>query len=393
LSNADEMLKNIMSDSLKVKFNNDQQTIHKILKSVFSLNLKKEYLARLIPVIESIQDIQDIETIKLILNGNQVKFSANNLIELFLLFEKTFPTEFIEYLTAHEKDAVKEKIDTRLYPKETVIDEFFRAVLADSSLNQKITTTLLSVTNIKIEDQSEIMSKDKMAALIFSGSLVMNKENLVFIRKNYSDLILKFEKIHLEEFKAILDLEQATEPDEIVNLLESDLNGSEQISLLSRVHVNIPYKKTYQFSGVKKYIIRKLLDKEDIKSVFRDKAAQEKPLLSVVVDQVIDNIAFIMREALEVPYTVFRSLSEKGTVTKENLIVIFSNSLAIYEPEQIKKCILDLSIAPLDEMYMGKRPQIEETPISQKISSALTKKGIAKVSPKNRKIYLRKKYQ
>ena len=384
----DELVGEIIRNYSTVKFSDGQIIISTILNSTTtSLETKKLYIDRLLVQIEDVSKTNDIEVIKLLLDNDLLKFSTNNLMALFIAFEKTFTEEFSIYLTKHEDEWVKDKhINSTLYPK-ALVTEFFNKALSDSSLNKMVTETLLSATKLKVTDQTAIVDEEKAKALISSRALVMNKNNLAYIRTNHPNLVVEFEKHNLKSFKEILDSEKNTDPQEIVDLLESGINGQEQYNLLHHVNVNIPYKESYRHLGVKKHIITHLLNKDDIEKLLTDPMAQSEKLISVTINAIIENMDFVVQKELALPYTLFEKLMSTNSVSRKNLLEVFSNSLNLYTKETIKKNILDLHISPFYEMFNGKRPKFEDNVMNKKILSSLEKKTMAKKSIINGRLY------
>jgi hypothetical protein len=393
-NHLDDLVEDIISNNLTVKFKDNQNAINAILTSATtSFEMKSKYINRLLSQVEDVSQISDIEVIKLLLVKDLVMFSTNNLLALFVVFENTFTSELSSYLTKHENDCVRDKqINSALYSNEVVM-EFFKLALSDSSLNKLVTEILLSATNIKITNQTSVIEEEKAKALISSKSLVMNDSNLAYIRKNHPKLIMEFEKKNLESFKVILVSEKNIDPIEIVNLLESDINWSEQRSLLSLVKVNIPYKESYQYPGVKKYIIKNLLDPQDIEKLIIDPKLKEDNLITATKTAIIKNIDFIIQKKLALPYTLFNELMISQSISQENLVEVFVNSLDLYTPEAIRKNIQALHMSPFDEMFNGKHPKYESTEFNQRILSILEKKDMAKRSIINGKLYTIGKYQ
>lgn len=386
----DNLVGDILSNCPTVKFSDDQTIIRKILNScTTSLETKRLYCDHLSSQIEDISKISDIEVIKLLLGNDLVKLNSNNLLALFNAFNKTFADELSMYLTKHENDWVKDKrINSTLYSNELVL-EFFNTALNDTSLNKLVTETLLSATKIKITNQTAIVEEEKAKALISSRALVMNNNNLAYIRTNHPNLVLEFEKVNLELFKKVLDTENNTNAQEIVNLLESDINGREQINLLHHVNVKVPYKESYRYPGVKKQIINYLLDTSDIEKLIADPMAQAENLIFSTKTAIVKNIDFVIQNHLALPYTLFTELMITKLISQKNLVEVFVNSMDLYSPKAIRENILILQLSPFDKLFNRKHPKFESNEINLKILSVLEKKGIANMSHISGRLYLR----
>ena len=218
----------------------------------------------------------------------------------------------------------------------------------------------------------------------------MNDSNLAFIRANHPNLVLEFEKTNLDTFKAILASEMTTDIQEIVNLLESDLNCREQISLLKNVKVKIPYKGSYRCPSVKKQIIKFLLDPTDIEKLIFDPKLQNDKLVPDTLTVIIRNVDFIIKNKLVIQYTLFKELMISDSITQEKLVELFVNSLDLYSPEVIRINIIALHISPFDEMFSGKRPKFVDNEMNQRIMSILEKKNMASRSIINGKLRAKK---
>ena len=387
----DELVGDIISNYPNVEFNDIESNIFQILNSTTTnLETKKLYTNRLIPQVEDVSKINDIDVIKLLLEKNRVKFTINNLLALFADFGNSFSEEYSMYLTKHEKEwVIDEPINSTLYSKE-FITEFFNKALSDPSLNKLVTETLLAATKKEITNQITTVDEEKAKALISSQALVMNENNLAYIRTHHPKLVLEFEKTNLKSFRAILDSEMNIDPLEIVNLLESGIDGQEQYNLIRRVKINIPYKASYQFPGVKKHIITSLLDTNDIEKVIIDPDTKSnKNLFPATLTVIMNNIDFIVQKGLTLPYAFFKELKNRNLISQNNLLEVFANSLGSYSPVTIKENILALHISPFDEMFNGKHPRFISNAVNLKILSVLEKKHMAKKA-RNEKLYPKK---
>ena len=386
--NLDEVVSDILNSYANCEITDNQKTIWIILDAQsVALDDKEIYIKRLKFPVKNIRGKTEEKILNLLLEHDRVALTLNNLLTLYTVFNKEFTDPFVIYLTKHRREWVEDKQrDTLLFSDEINLS-FFNAVLENPILDILVTETLLNATNIKISSPIQVINQDKAQALISSGALVMNLDNLDYLRSHYQGLILNFEKENLLEFIQLLELNASVNPQEIVNLLDSDINGREQISLISHYNGTVPYKRTYRYQGVKKYILKYKLDLSDIKEVLSDPISQNDSFFPLIKDLVVDHIERVISDQIPVPYGFFDSIIIDQLLTSDQELLLFSNSIEKYSPVQIIEVTNVLHVSPFMEMFEGKHPEFVDNPINQKILQVLVKKGMAKKSILTGRLY------
>lgn len=388
-AHLDEIIEEIVATNPQIEFRDNQITMMEVFNSsTASMKTKNTYAEKQTIQIEDISKIKEIDVIRKLLIENKVEFIPNNLLSLFVKFGNDIPKEFSAYLSEHKNDRINSnQINTLLFSK-ILIREFYEKIISNPDLDMKVTETILHAIGIKIPDQNKVVDNEKAEALINANTLVMNENNLEYVRSNYPQHITEFEKRNLESFKTVVGTDSFNSPIEIVHLLESDLNGSQQKSLLSHAKIRIPYKSTYRFQSIKKYIIENRLDIDDLQVVIADKDTQAEPLLSTTVSLIIKNKEYIIQQTIGIPSILFIEVKENKSVSQKELIEIFSNSLQLYSIDFIKEICISFEISPFNELFFGKRPDFIANEINNKILMNLETKGIVRKA-KNGKLYIR----
>ena len=386
--NLDEVVNDILNSYANYEITDNQKTIWIILDAQsVTLDDKEIYIKRLKSPVKDIRGKTDEKILNLLLEHDRVALTLNNLLTLYTVFNEEFTDPFVVYLMKHSEEWVEDnQRDTLLFSDEMNLS-FFNAVLENPTLDIMVTETLLNATNIKISSPLQVINQDKAQALINSGALVMNLDNLAYLRSHYPELILYFEKENLLEFIQLLELNASVNPQEIVNLLDSDINGREQRSLISHYNGTIPYKRTYRYPGVKKYILKYKLDLSDIKEVLSDPISQNDSFFPLIKDLIVDHIESVISDQIPVPYGFFVSIITDQLLTSDQELRLFSNSIEKYSPEQIVEVTNVLQVSPFMEMFEGKHPEFVDNPVNQKILQALVKRGMAKKSILTGRLY------
>ena len=378
----DDLINSIIENSPQVVFDDNQKTIHQILDTnPIQIKTQKEYSNRLMNPVDSIEGIEEIEVILILLERNMVSFSLDNILVLFENFNQEFTEEFKEYLSKHMNAPLPDKkVSISKDDRSLFIDE----VLADDSLDEMMTTMLLSVANAEIIEQTKDLNESKAKALISSNALVLNLQNLEYLRKNHPLLVVDFQKSKFTDFLNYLKSGGKTNSKEVESLLISDLDGRKQISLLACSNVPVSYRASYKYISVKKRIIENFANISDCEAIIKDPAVLDPKLLKVVVPFLSNNIKEINTIGFPIEETLFNELKKQNNITRIDLIELFSNSIILFDHANIETNIRELEIQPFLDMYNYKRPIFQTNEVNQRILSVLLKKDLATLSPTNR---------
>lgn len=382
LDSLEDVLYYLFEEDPDLVITDNQETVWRVLESEeVNLEYKENYIKRLSSPVKDIRGCGDEDVLITLIQNDKVIFTLNNLLTLFTHFDNEFTPTFVSYLEKHKYGWVKERRrDTSLF-SDQVLDTFFDSVLAESSLDGTITKVLLYATAKRVTHPIIIKNKEKAKALITSRALIMNPENLIFIRDSFRDFLLLFQKLNFYDYCALLESQIKVNPEEIVEFIESGLlNGTQQLSLLRSYQDSVPYKETYRFPGVKKYIIERRLNVNDLQKVVSDQTSLNGDNFRVVKNLIVEEIAYVLSHSIHVPYRFLADIMVEQRISDGQALDIFSNSIVDYHPKQIKNIIYGLDIKLFKEMLEGYHPKYIENPINQKILQALEKKNLVSLS-------------
>ena len=386
----DNILNDLFSSNPEIKFIDHDSTIITILNSsLITDETKNTYITKLDVKIGMITDITDLKNIEKVIEKDKIVFSMNNLLGVYIKSNETLSPIFIDYLGRHEDTPIDGRnIDATIFSEEHK-KGFFKSIITESNLNLKITEKLIAPINLKYSSIDNIINNDKALALIRTNKLTFNTNNLNYIRNNYPELICEFEKRNLSAFKKMVDTGFEVNSNEIVKLLESDLNGTEQKSLLSHIKIKIPYKETYRFRGVKIYIIQHLLDLVDLELAINDSKAEEDEIVPYLLDLILKNIDYIVQNEIVIPEYQFRTLASMTNLQNNQKVILFSISIHKYSGRFIMEIIKQLKIHPFVEVFNGKHPKFIDGIENRRILTALLNLGLLTYIKNKNRLYPR----
>ncbi len=193
---------NVLMDCSDNLISDDEQTILMVLNDEnITAKTKETYLNRLTTKISNIEDIKENEIKVAVIKAVVAEISVDNIMHYYLLCKNVITVELIHFI--NEKNG---KVGFGNYEQFTEVNakKFIDDCIKNNQLGDKAYKEIVEFQMLPCErfDITGI-SKSHFCILMNLKKIVMNKANLIFVRKNYEFHVLDFIRGNISEYFAL----------------------------------------------------------------------------------------------------------------------------------------------------------------------------------------------
>lgn len=354
-------------DASKGQISDDENVVIEVLNlKNITLDLKTKYMSNLIFKINNLEEIEALDIQNLLIESDKVTNTSNNVLTFFTRngMDETL-VRFINKQSIEEKYIEKEIIKEY---SEGIIDSFWKAVIVRNDIH---TTQYLSILNqlnyncIKFDLPD--MNKDKITGLIDGGVLLLNSDNLKFMRKTYPECIMNFAVKNINDYIELIEKNSDLfELDEMKSLLNQSIPSSYKIKLvgltsqpISTINLNISTEVLVQ-------IVKSNFDSKDVlywNKNYNSVPIEAKPIL---LTQFIKYIDFVI-SANDITINLLIDLTSSSLLNKSDKYKLITRHLLLCSPQE---AITVLSNAELDSfigLFSKKNPAFIQNSLNKAI--------------------------
>ena len=337
------------------------------------IELKQHYISLLKTKLSLLVDVKDTSLWKDLLKSNDaITYSEKNVFDYFISIGDQFDDSLTNWI--NQQIIQLDFSENLLY---TIDDEkrgvFLNAVVQCNSLidNQysEITKTIernyieFSFTNIK---------DNKMSILINNNIIVMNSENLEFLRENYSNEILyQFITLRIDEYTKMIErkneLIDNTELEYIIST-KSGVSLERQFELLKFKKGELSIKDKPYSEPIKLYILTNNFSEDDYKHLVESYDNFSGEIKKTIISLFINRIDKTIEQKYSISRVLFVSLMNSNQLNEEQRKHILALALPNIGPNE---CIKYLSIYGFEQFVdiydRNKKPQFENTKLNKSI--------------------------
>lgn len=260
-----------------------------------------------------------------------IECSENNIMDYFL--ENGMDMNLVNFINATSK-----KLDFNDMGRDydnNHINHFFNLITETNEINDiKYKQIILSLNLKQNSFNISNIEANKFNILVDNDIIKMNQENLVFIRSNYSDFVLKFIKKNINEYKENMSNEIFLEK-ELIEILS--WNVSDEIKLHLLKYTNNPISilnKNYSVK-IRKYILENNLFDEDLYILFKNYDNLENDIQSIVLENALIHINDIVIKNIQtISYQLKLKLFSSTRLSDENKYNLLVNTLPTIDKEK-----------------------------------------------------------
>lgn len=334
---------------------------------------KQQYIKLIENTISTLKLITDKNLWKDLVFNKTIEYSEENIVEYY-----SYTSNIDESLSSFINEGSKKLNFSKITESNNEIyRKLFNSVVVSKTITVKKYKEILLSLNFEEEKfNDENLETNKLEILIDEKIIIMNEENLEFIRENYSNNLIRFIESNIEEYIDILkDVELPK--DELLKILELDIEDDKKIKLLKISQESISIIDKKYSDKILEHIINNNAMDSDFKSLFKTYDDWKLPIKDVIENKAIEQISLIVAEPEEVSKDLKEYLlSKESILSSHNKIALFISMMPVLDVGQIKEKFLALGLTKYLEIFMkNKKPKFHIDENSNKLLEALKVNG------------------
>lgn len=346
----------------------DEIMVLKLLNNEgIDMDRKKSYINLLSTKISLISDVTNPNLWSSLLERHIIMYSEENIL-LYCVESVVDKTDglFIEFINSNEMvlnfSKLKEYYDSELF------DEFFNYIILQNNLSNKKYEEILKTLDCDLDKFNIInISDEKIEILIKIKILIMNPENLIFMRENYLPQVELFIYENTKEYLEVLT-NNLIDLDELMKILNGNFSDDFKKEIISFINLPISIQNDNYSNSLKLAILRDNLNKDDLTYLFENYHEMDTKIQEIILQFAVRYIDIlnsnIVRNSIDLMDSLFK-LEDIDVEFKINLLI----GLLPYISKEKGNFYLNLSgINEFDGILNGMPNQIiKSTTINEQI--------------------------
>ena len=323
----------------------------------------------------NIVDIKDTSLWELVLEQELVVYNEENILDYYFNNEEVLDLALVQFINSSTSPInFKKKNYTEIYGEE-LIEKFFSTLITCNELsNERYGTILPTFKLIYNTFGFKEINEEKVRILINKHIIRMTKENLVFIRENYENLVLEFNLRNIQEYVELVKVDNYSKH-ETLDLLEQTVDDTLKIKLLNLTDETVSLKGKNYSKNVKMHILKNNIDYSDIQYLLTSYANEQNDIKKIIEEIIINKIEDIIDQNIQLPYLLIKEILNSNELVHEVKKEIFAISLSLFNLPQTIEIINMLNLEEYKGLFNRKRPKIIITDINKKILTVFKEKG------------------
>ena len=333
---------------------------------------KEKYIQYLNTVISRIVQVEDSSLWGRLLDHNIVDYSEENI---FAYFEKQKGTELdhtlVSFINCHDMILNFSDYNCTEESKEQMFTSFILCNDIENTRYEK----LLSSFKLEFKEFSiSGISDEKIDILIKIPIVPMTKENLVFMRNEYSDHVLNFININIDQYVDIMD-DEIFSLQELLEVLKWKVNDEIKIQLLSFTNQKISIISKHYSSKVCRHILENNFLRSDLPELLYSYDDWDKEMQAKIYDLASKYILDIIENPQNVSSQLKNKLLRSMELDIESRINLLVAMLPDLDEEYVKPILVEWGLNDYIKIFDNhRRPKFVIDSISEKMLGAFKKK-------------------
>lgn len=366
----------IVLENCGEEISDNQDAVLDLLNNpIIEFETKVQYLNFLQTTIEKIKEVQDNKLWEVIIKNRLVIYNYQNIFAYYFESGNGLDNRLIQFINASDLELYLDKnyIDT-IYGAEAA-SEFYDSVVQGTDLSNERYELILR--HFKWSYKSFVykdISDEKVNILIRIAVIEMNEENLVFVRRHYSNLVVNFIVKNIKDYSLLINEENFIF-EELLALLDYPINNTYKLQLLKHAGNEISIRDKNYNNELKLYILEHNFDIEDMQFLINSYTNENDKLKEKVKDLILEHLDYVVDKELSVSFKLLKEIFQSEIFSidqKKKLLVSVLNNLTTSQAVEV------LEILKLNN-YLGlferKRPKIPNTSIDKQILLIFKSKG------------------
>ena len=333
---------------------------------------KEKYIQCLNTVISRIVQVEDSSLWGRLLDNDSVDYSEENI---FAYFEKQKGIEIdhtlVSFINCHDMILNFSEYNCREESKEQMFTIFISCNDIENTRYEK----LLSSFKLEFKEFSiSGISDEKIDILIKIPIIPMTKENLVFMRNEYSDHVLNFINVNIDQYVDIMDNEIFS-LQELLEVLKWKVSDEIKIQLMSFTNQAISIINEHYSTKVCIYILENNFLKSDLPELLQSYDNWDKEMQAKIYALALTYISDIIADPQNVSSQLKNRLLYSRELNIESRIDLLIAMLSDLDMEYVKPVLAEWGFDDYIKIFDNRsRPRFAISPISKKILEAFKKK-------------------
>lgn len=333
---------------------------------------KEKYIQCLNTVISRIVQVEDSSLWGRLLDNDSVDYSEENI---FAYFEKQKGIEIdhtlVSFINCHDMILNFSEYNCREESKEQMFTSFISCNDIENTRYEK----LLSSFKLEFKEFSiSGISDEKIDILIKIPIVPMTKENLVFMRNEYSDHVLNFINVNIDQYVDIMDNEIFS-LQELLEVLKWKVSDEIKIQLMSFTNQAISIINEHYSTKVCIYILENNFLKSDLPELLQSYDNWDKEMQAKIYALALTYISDIIADPQNVSSQLKNRLLYSRELNIESRIDLLIAMLSDLDMEYVKPVLAEWGFDDYIKIFDSRsRPRFAISPISKKILEAFKKK-------------------
>ena len=300
-----------------------------------------------------------------IVKMRKIIFSLDNLLSYYR--DNGLDSILIEFINNNEEPLVYHPLES------DTLGKFWQDVLSCNDLNDENYLEILDAIGYECDVFTEAdLSVSKVDSLVGRKWILMNEENLIFIRQTYPEVTIKYAQTYLSEYIE-LSSNGLADVKEISEMLELPIEDQKKIELLNTIPgqpVSVANKNIS--SQVLQYVIEKNYDSSDSPALFEYYSRYDDEVKKCIFKMALSDFAAIKTAHEKVDFNLLDLILRSDEIAiasrKELMLLVMDRISRI-------RCKEYLTILGYDEIAKifesNRRPKISITSENRKILEAM----------------------
>lgn len=373
--NMDEYLKVLLKNKENKIYDDEMAVIELLNDSNVSLEDKEDYLELLQTKITNLMKIEEKAIWDVMLDKKKISFNYENILDYFIEYNQDLNLTLIQFINNAISNIEYDSENLEHFYGESVISNLFNKIVKCEDISNESYKMILSKFNrIYNSFGYSNITKEKVAILVDIRVIKMTKENLLFLRNHYKEIVILFNKKNIKSYIELIDGEYL-ELDEMKMLLSENIDDKYKLDLLKLTDEKISLDSSHYSEKIKFYILNNNFEFEDIPFLIQNYTKQKKDFKDSILKVVYSELDKVLKLDINLPYIFLKDLLEFGDFEEIEMKKLFVMSLSSLNKNQAKEIVEILSMNEYLGLFNLKRPRIEITDLDKQILTIFKQNG------------------
>lgn len=364
-----------MNNYVSVILENCEEGIHDSKATVLTLlndeslddTLKEKYINYLHTPVKNLTDVENVKLAKKLFENKLVEYSDENAIRYFTYNGNQVNEILVDFMSEGRNFAFDFESNVKIYGEG--LDWQFVSELGKNK-NIDLITFEQVVKSLKTEFNQfviEGITDESMDILLIHNKIIMNQENLEFIRDNYSGKTNKFILSDIEGYIKLGKDYNLFRDSEILALLSEDIDDKYKTELVKHHRAAITIFNENYSDDVKAAILDQKANLDDFPRIFKEYEKLNGKLKGAVNHAVVRFADEIINREYKAPVSLCKEIFAGKELTqgqKMNLFILILDWISLGEA---RDCVDILGLDEFKEIFIGNRPPISKTEVNKSI--------------------------